>query len=126
MHFMQGAFAQEGRAPFQASATPQMAGQRLARREPPESTMTALQRLTREQPLPAHCALSWRFRGGLWKYLQEWSSTLATYRGSSRTHGGSLRAAFLDAQKLRICQNMPIGTRRTHAAERAEFLVYTW
>jgi hypothetical protein len=34
--------------------------QRLARREPPESTMTALQRLTREQPLPAHCALSWQ------------------------------------------------------------------
>jgi len=32
---MQGALAQEGQAPFQASATPQMAGLRLARREPP-------------------------------------------------------------------------------------------
>jgi len=62
---MQGALAQEGQAPFQASATPQMAGRRLARREPPESAMTALQRWTREQPLPAHCALSWHFRGAL-------------------------------------------------------------
>jgi len=31
---MQGALAPEGQAPFQASATPQMAGRRLARREP--------------------------------------------------------------------------------------------
>jgi len=32
---MQGALAPEWQAPFQASATPQMAGRRLARREPP-------------------------------------------------------------------------------------------
>jgi len=32
---MQDALAQEWQAPFQASATPQMAGERLARREPP-------------------------------------------------------------------------------------------
>jgi hypothetical protein len=62
---MQGALAPEGQAPFQASATPQMAGQRLARREPPGSAMTALQRLTRAGPLPARCALSWHFREAL-------------------------------------------------------------
>jgi hypothetical protein len=61
---MQGALAQEWQAPFQASATPQMAGQRLARREPPESTMTALQRLTRETTIACALCLVLALSGG--------------------------------------------------------------
>ncbi|WP_298219811.1 hypothetical protein, partial [Halothiobacillus sp.] len=45
-------------APLQASATPQMIGQRLARWECSECAMTALPCLTRVWPLPAHGALS--------------------------------------------------------------------
>lgn len=62
---MQGALAPEWQAPFQASATPQVAAQRLARREPPGCTRAALQHLPRDGPLPARCALSWHIRGAL-------------------------------------------------------------
>jgi len=41
-----------------------MAGQRLARREPPESTMTALQRLTRETTIACALRLVLALSGG--------------------------------------------------------------
>ena len=49
---MQGAPSQEGSLSFQEGATPQMAGQRLARREPRKWPNTALRPLERATAIP--------------------------------------------------------------------------
>ncbi|SCZ60992.1 hypothetical protein SAMN03097708_02068 [Thiohalomonas denitrificans] len=56
-------FAGNG-APFPRNATPQMAGQRLARREPPKNAMTALRTPSLESALRASLRLSESAPGG--------------------------------------------------------------
>ena len=61
---LQGARSQEWRPPFQERATPQMAPQRLARREPPGCASSALQLLPRAPAIAGELRLDLAHPGG--------------------------------------------------------------